>query len=162
MTPRGTGLLARWGSASDLMLDARGAAIRIGILRDEVESIEQGGAHGQGVSAGPSDPTARRAIALARISEEKRAEAEALYEVIDRACDVLYGSDGMSGVASLVDCAHADVLWHRYCGAETWAEVSARCHASVSTCRRMHDTAMNTIDAIGLADSAMGVGHAEA
>lgn len=101
----------------------------------------------------------------ARIDFERRVEArrEADYDLIDRATSVIYGDGqtGMGGIGALMGGAVADVMWWRYCAAESWAVVALSCGYSKSQCRRLCAQGLNACDFFGWANVESGRGCAE-
>ena len=91
-----------------------------------------------------------------------RRRLEEDYELIDVACDVIYGSDqSTGGVGAVLGSAYADALWWRYCAGATWPEVADGCGMSERWCRDAVGVAMDVIDSYGLSRMAEGRGLAE-
>lgn len=125
------------------------------------EGVRAQGYEARGRSGGPADAmraTDRRMDYEARC----RRRLEEDYELIDVACDVIYGSDqSMGGVGAVLGSAYADALWWRYCAGATWPEVADGCGMSERWCRDAVGVAMDVIDSYGLSRMAEGRGLAE-
>lgn len=158
--------LSDYPSARDLFDDARRCAIdadriRLAIIR--MESRE--GARAQTYES--HGRSGHRADAMAqtdaRMDYEGRMRLRQRrdYDVIDLACDVLYGPDQLSGgLSTLLSPAHADAVCLRFCNAETWEAVAAGCGMSVRWCEGAVPRAMELMDAYGLDRVRDGLGLA--
>ncbi|MGR1083956.1 hypothetical protein ACUYFE_08010 [Olegusella massiliensis] len=101
-----------------------------------------------------------------RMDYEKRIRARQSddYELIDSACEVIYGAEqnGAGGVGVLLnDNAYADLLWWRYCAAASWPETAAGCGKSEKWCQYSIKVAFDMIDSYGLERVKYGLGFAE-
>lgn len=154
-------------SARDFFASVREAARdadRISRTIARMESRE--GVHGQSYSpavhGGDHDA---RAATDARMDYERRVHRrrEDDYALIDRACAVIYGADqtGHGGVSALMGPAYADVLWWRFCAAETWKAVAAGTGMSVRWCQCAADAALDQIDSYGMGRMLDGKGMAD-
>ncbi len=102
---------------------------------------------------------------VARMDYERRVQArrEADYELIDRACSVIYGSgqQGLGGIDALIGSAAADVMWWRFCAGATWETVCRECGVKDSWARYTVERALDECDAYGMAAMAQGLGIAQ-
>ena len=84
------------------------------------------------------------------------------YSLIDSACTILYGADGISdGLASIAPSWWADAIYHHYLALRTWEETAALlCYSP----RRVYEcvrSAFELMDANGMAATVNGRGMAE-
>ena len=127
-------------------LDALGER-RLSLGGHGTMAVSGGGADVNGTSA--SVAYLDREAALHRRVEED-------YALLDRACEVIYGTDNDHGIERGVGPTFADVVWHRACGDESWDEVAASTGMSARTCRRYYAVAMDYCDSVGLAGAVDG------
>lgn len=127
-------------------LDALGER-RLSLGGHGTMAVSGGGADVNGTSA--SVAYLDREAALHRRVEED-------YALLDRACEVIYGTDNDRGIERGVGPTFADVVWHRACGDESWDEVAASTGMSARTCRRYYAVAMDYCDSVGLAGAVDG------
>ena len=89
---------------------------------------------------------------------ERRQEED--YRLIDAACSVLYGEDGVSdGLRALVGW-RADAIYYHYLSLWTWAEVGDLLGYSPEHCCREASAAFDTADACGYESVLAGIGQA--
>lgn len=94
--------------------------------------------------------------------ERYRRRLDEDYELIDRACDVIYGADqSTGGVGAILGAAYADALWWRFCAAATWPDVAEGTGMSVRWCKDAVGVAMDVVDSYGLERMSKGLGLAE-
>lgn len=74
---------------------------------------------------------------------------------------VVYGNDCNSGLAALVGSSNADIVWLRYRKSMKWSAVASITGLTVRTCQLNSNTALDVLDAHGLADTIAGLGFAE-
>jgi hypothetical protein len=75
---------------------------------------------------------------------------ERYYDLIDRACVVLYGPDQMTGgLARDKSPAWADVLWWRYCAGAKWSVVARSTGNSERQAQEYVAEALAWIDRVG-------------
>lgn len=159
-----------WASARDLMRAARSASDdydrcerQLLALRARAESLG-GGQAGATSGTHPHDSLERRVVALAdreRDLEGRKARDE---QVIDAACEMLFGGEGSEwreGLSSLVPTFWCEALWWHYLQGETWAQVGRTLNYSASHLKACARQALETADAYGLATVAAGQGIAE-
>lgn len=146
--------------ARDFFESARAASRDAARARAELERMEQRRLS-LGSSAAASVSSSRRdvngtAASIALVDREaalhRRVEED--YRLLDMACEVIYGADGEHGIRRGLGPAYADVVWHRACGDETWAVVSALVGLSRRTCVRYYGVAMDYVDSVGLEGAA--------
>lgn len=68
------------------------------------------------------------------------------YDMIDRGCLVIYGSDEVRGLDSVVSPVWADILWWRYLDDAKWDYIAGVVDYSVRPCQLMRDQALRWID----------------
>ena len=154
-------------SARDIFEEARAAAIDAERTRRSLAAMEaREGVSGQSwevrSSAGSPDPMSGVDARLDR-EREWHARIERDYAVVDHACCILYGAaqDGHGGVAALLSASVADVLWWRYCAAESWRYAADVVGYSESWCHEHAQVAFDLIDSIGVSATIGGLGDAE-
>lgn len=114
------------------------------------------------VSGGDHDRIGRTVASLVDRERELHARVERDYGLIDAACSVLYGRDGMSdGLAVLMPPWVADAVYHRYLALRTWDYVAALMGSSVRHVQTSVRAAFDVMDANGMAATVEGRGHAE-
>ena len=114
------------------------------------------------VRGGDHDHVGRKVAALVDRERELQSRIDADYDLIDAACAVLYGSDGMSdGLASIVPAWWADAVYHRYLGLRSWVEVGRMLDYSDSHVRRAVSAAFDVMDANGMLSTVAGQGGAQ-
>lgn len=116
----------------------------------------------RGRSGVPHDRMAGRVANLIDRTEalEKRLNED--YRLIDSACSILYGADGVSdGLASIAPPWWADAIYHHFLALRTWEQTAALvCYSP----RRVYEcvrTAFELMDAYGMAATVGGGGMAE-
>lgn len=87
-----------------------------------------------------------------RISEDER--------LVAFAESVLYGRDGLGGLACLLGSQAADAVFWRYLGSDTWAACEGACGMSRKTIASLIDSAFDVLDAVGVERAIDGVGIA--
>lgn len=73
---------------------------------------------------------------------------------------VLYGRDGLGGLAHLLGPQAADAVFWRYLGSETWGACEAACGMSRKTISSLIDASFDVLDAVGVERAVDGVGIA--
>lgn len=158
--------LSDYPSARDLFDDARRCAtdadrIRTAIMRMESREGARAQSYGSHGRSGHRADAMRETDRRIDYESRMRLRQQRDYDVIDLACDVLYGADQLSGgLSSLLSPAHADCVCLRYCNAEIWDEVAAGCGMSVRWCEQSVPRAMELMDAYGLDRVRDGLGLA--
>ena len=163
--------MTRWefGSARELFEAAREASrdaerIRRQLLamEDRATSLGGGGLGARVRSTG--DPDRMGARVAAKVDREQqlaRRQTEDL-NLVDRACEVLYGRGGGGGLDRLVPEAWwCDVLWWRYLEGATWEEVGEAVGYSPRRCFDVAQAALDIADAAGAFSAGIGMGVAE-
>lgn len=155
-------------SSRELFEAAREAAIDAERCRRELAEAERhalamcGPSLEPRVMGGNGDRVGNAVAALVDREAELHARVERDYALIDAACEVLYGRDGMSdGLAALMPLWTADAIYHRYLALRTWDETEwlvGRCRSRI---RSQVAVAFDLMDANGMAATVEGRGHAE-
>ena len=131
---------------------------RSSLMMMEAREQAAGSSLGGHVAGGSSDPMARVDDRIDREAMWHRriAEAEA---VLDHATMVVYGReyDERGGIAKGIGSVYADVIYWRYLDRKPWAKVAEMVSATPRTARRMHDMALDYVDAVGIDGAIMGV-----
>ena len=84
------------------------------------------------------------------------------YRLIDSACAVLYGRDGMSdGLSAIAPPWWADAIYHHYLALRTWTETAALLAYSPRHIQECVRAAFDLMDANGMAATVDGTGCAE-
>lgn len=78
-------------------------------------------------------------------------------EIMDAATEVLYGADWMHGLAVLTGQRDADILYFRYLSYESWDRVAQLMGISSHHALRLHNIALDFIDANGIQETADGI-----
>ncbi len=149
-------------SARDWFASVREASLDAERCKRQLSTLERrmhatgGGGFEPRVRGGGSDPDkmGRRVGAYVDMESVLSRRMEDDYELIDRACTVLYGKDqdGRGGVCGERGPTWADVLWWRFCAAETWRNVARSVGYSVRPCQEMCSQALAWIDESGIAE----------
>lgn len=115
------------------------------------------------VRGGERDRIGRDVAAMVDRESELNGRIESDYLLIDTACEVLYGKDGMSdGLAVLVPSPWwADAIYHRFIGLRSWPEVAELLGVTPRAARAGVRAAFDMADGYGLTATVAGVGHAE-
>ena len=111
----------------------------------KAQSYQAGG--GIGGAADPMDSIAKRIDFEGRL-EQRIADAE---EALDEACEVLYGKDGLGGLAKLKGTRYADAICMAYCQAESWSEIAEVMQCSQSWAHELCYAGFMYIDRVGWA-----------
>ena len=91
---------------------------------------------------------------------EKRLDED--YRLIDAACSILYGTDGVSdGLASIAPPWWADAIYHHYLALRTWEQTAALVNYSARRTYECARSAFELMDAYGMAATVGGGGMAE-
>lgn len=146
--------------AREFFDSVRSASADASRARAELEALEERrlslGGHGSSPVSGTRSDVNRTSASIALVDREaalhRRVEED--YALLDRACEVIYGSDNDHGIERGVGTRFADVVWHRSCGGESWGEVAASTGLSVSTVKRYYWAAMDYVDSVGLLGAA--------
>ncbi len=122
-----------------------------------------------GIGGGGFDPRVRStpvydkmgsAVASLVDREQKlRAQQDADYALIDKACALLYGTDNEHGLRSLIGWP-ADALFHHYLALLTWDETAQILGYSASHVRNQANAALDYLDANGELFTTLGIGLA--
>ena len=115
------------------------------------------------VRGGERDRIGRDVAALVDREARLNGRIESDYALIDAACEILYGRDGMSdGLTALVPLPWwADAIYHRYLGLRTWPEVAELLGVTTRNAQKCVRAAFDIADGYGLTATVEGVGHAE-
>lgn len=115
------------------------------------------------VRGGERDRIGRDVAAMVDRESELNGRIESDYLLIDTACEILYGKDGMSdGLAALAPSPWwADAIYHRYLGLRTWPEVAELLGVTARSAQKGVRAAFDIADGYGLTATVAGVGHAE-
>lgn len=157
-----------FSSSRELFESAREAAKDAERCRLQLDELEQRAlsvgspsfdAH---VGGGESDPLGRKVAALVDREAKLHARVEDDYRLIDLACTVLYGHDGMSdGLSSLMPPWVADAMWHFYLGLTKWEDIGRLLMYEPRHLQRGVRTAFELMDSVGLLATIEGHGTAE-
>lgn len=141
-------------AASD---DAERCRSQLKMLEGKMHSIgSQGFEPRVRTSASPDAMERRVGAYVDREAALERRVAED-YDVIDRACLVLYGSDEVVGLDRARSAVWADVLWWRYLDGATWPRVAKAVGYSPRPCQLMRNQAFEWMDAARFMADVMGV-----
>lgn len=158
----------RFASSRELFDAAREAARDAERCRNQLASIERRALRigspslEPRVRGGDHDRIARDVAALVDRETELQAQIDADYDLIDAACTVLYGRDGMSdGLASIAPAWWADAIYHHFLALRPWVEVADLMGCCTSSMRRCVSAAFDLMDAHGMAATVEGRGDAE-
>lgn len=158
----------RFASSRELFEAAREAAIDAERCRNQLASIERRALRigspslEARVRGGDHDRIGRDVAALVDRETELQAQIDADYDLIDAACTVLYGRDGVSdGLASIGPPWWADALYHHYLALRPWVEVGELLGISKSYVGKQASAAFDLMDANGMAATIEGRGDAE-
>lgn len=141
---------------------AREASRDAARAREQLEDLEERrlslGSPGSGsVSGSHADVNGTsRSIALVDREAALHRRVEEDYALLDRACEVIYGTDNDHGIERGIGPSFADVVWHRACGDETWETVAASTGLSRRTCVRYYEAAMDYCDSVGIVGAVEG------
>ena len=159
-----------WTSARDLMRAARAASDdyarcerQMIALRLRAESLG-GGQAGATSGTHAHDSLERRVVALTDRSRDLEGRMERDEQVMDAACEMLFGGEGSEwreGLSALVPTFWCEGLWWHYLQGETWVQVGRTLGYSPDHLMRCARQALETADAYGLATVADGLGIAE-
>lgn len=162
------GCMERFASSRELFSAARGAAKDAERCRRQLDSMERRALHVSGPSfeprirGGNHDRISRDVAALVDREAELHGRIEADYGLIDAACAILYGHDGMSdGLASIAPPWWADAIYYRYLALRTWGEVAELVGYGTRHVQRCVSAAFDLMDAHGMAATVEGRGDAE-
>ena len=157
-----------FASARDLFEAARDAAEDAESCRRQLAAIERKALRVASpsfeprVSGGDPDRIGTDVAALVDREAELHGRIEADYDLIDAACMVLYGRDGMSdGLASIAPPWWADAIYHHYLALRPWVEVGELLGISKSYVSKQAYAAFDLMDANGMAATIEGRGDAE-
>lgn len=168
--PNGGGSIGCGGrmSAREFFESVREAVIDAERCRQQLEGLEhaalalpsgmaelhRGGTPSDRVGDGVAGYVDQEAALYRRVEDD--------YRLIDAACEVLYGHDGMSdGLASIAPSWWADSIYHHYLGLRTWGEIAPMMLYCESHVRRSVGAAFDLMDANGMTDTIEGRMHAE-
>lgn len=128
--------------------------------KTQLEALEQtaqfGSSNGMGERVGGNGGNAVERRTVAYVGQDARLEQRRKrdFELVDRACVLLYGPDQMGGgglcAAEPTDSeTWADILWWRYCAAAAWDTVAYAMKRSVRPCQEHHARALEWMDETG-------------
>lgn len=154
--------------SKELFESAREASRDALRIRDELEHLEartvaMGSpsleAHGRGCRA---DHVAGRVAALVDNSAALERRLEDDYRLIDAACEILYGRDGVSdGLAVLAPAWWADAIYYHFLALRKWEDVAAMLSYSERHVFECVRAAFDLMDAHGMCATVGGRGMAE-
>lgn len=151
-------------SARDAALDYAACERQLIVLRLRAESLG-GGTLAGGTAGTTRDSLERKVVALADRQRDIEGRMARDEQVMDAACDVLYGArreDGVvDGLASLVPSFWCDAIWWHYIQVETWESVSRILGYSPAHIKKCAANALEVADSYGLAATIAGRGIAE-
>lgn len=157
-----------FASARDLFEAARDAAKDAETCRNQLASIERRALRVASpsfevrVSGGDHDRIGTDVAARVDRETELQAQIDADYDLIDAACMVLYGRDGMSdGLASIAPPWWADAIYHHYLALRPWVEVADLMGCGTRHVQHCVSAAFDLMDANGMAATVEGRGDAE-
>lgn len=156
-------------SARDLFEAARQAsrdALRISDELHELDaratSVGSPSLEPRSRGARPCDRMAGKVATLIDRGRVLEARLDEDYHLIDTACSILYGADGISdGLASIAPTWWADAIYHHYLSLRTWEETAALIGYSLRHVYECVRTAFEIMDAHGMAATVEGHGMAE-
>lgn len=125
--------------------------------RTQLEALEKnaafGGSAGMGerVSGDSGNRVERRVVSYVGQGERLEQRRARDFAFIDRACVVLYGPDqqgggGLCKASPKMAGVWADVLWWRYCAAESWDAVANAVGYTARPCQEFNGRALAWID----------------
>lgn len=157
-----------FGSARELFEAARDASLDAAKVTAELDALDEQAARigspsldprGRGTRGG--DAIGRRVAHIIDRQESLERRLGEDYDLIDAACAVLYGSDGISdGLATLAPPWWADAIYHHYVGLRTWDGTAALVLYSKRYVQECVRTAFEIMDANGMAATVAGIGSA--
>lgn len=114
------------------------------------------------VSGGDHDRLARDVASLVDREGKLQSRIDGDYDLIDLACAVLYGDDGISdGLAAIAPPWWADAIYHRYVAARTVPETARLVGYSTRHVQGCVRAAFEIMDANGMVSTIAGQGIAE-
>lgn len=156
-----------YASAREFFNAVREAAIDAERCRVQLEELEEraqslGGTTFEArVRGGTHDRMERNAVAHVDREGELQSRIEDDYRLIDAACWVLYGRDGVSdGLASIAPPWWADAIYHHYLALRKWEDVEPLVLACTSHISRCVNAAFDLMDANGMLATIEGRGTA--
>ena len=156
-------------NSRELFEAAHAASMDAAKISKELEALDERAArvgtpslepHGRGTR--DADPIGRRVAH--KLDREKILERrlEEDYRLIDSACWILYGEDGISdGLASIAPPWWADAIYHHYLALRTWDEVAELVMFSKRYVLERVGAAFDLMDANGMASTVEGRRSAE-
>lgn len=151
-------------TAREFFESAREASRDAERIRNQLRQMEArmhslGGSQLDGsVSSTPEhDKMARRVASYVDRERALERRQEEDYDLIDRACVVLYGNGDVQGLDVAQSAIWADVLWWRYLDDATWGAVARAVGYSIKTCRAMCEQALRWIDESEFCSSLLSV-----
>ncbi len=146
-------------AARDAVRDRESAARQLALM----DSRRRGGSSPLfcGGKGSPKDVNGT-ASNIAYIDAESRMKARMAEDerLVELASTVLYGRDGLGGLAFLLGSQAADAVFWRYLGSDTWAACEVACGMSRKTIKPLIDSAFDVLDAVGMERAIDGVGIA--
>jgi len=155
-----------YADARDFFSAARKASQDADTISRQLAALEHratgmgGGGFEPRVRSTPAHDRMGSAIASLVDREQKlRSELESDYALIDKACNLLYGTDNEHGLRSLIGWP-ADALFHHYLALLTWDETARVLGYSASHVRNQANAALDYLDANGELFTTLGIGLA--
>ena len=138
---------------------------RLTLLRMEAREGARAQTYAERVSVGGERDRMAQTDARMDYEERMRERVEEDYQLLDMACQVLYGREsGKGGVDALMGSAVADCISFRYVDARPWSEVASLLGYSRWSRRSLRDLCQQGFDAIdffGWENVLGGTGSAE-
>lgn len=148
-------------AAKDAALDAERCRRQLDALEQRAQRIGSPSFEAR-VTGGDHDLIGRNVASLVDRERELEARVEQDYDLIDAACAVLYGRDGVSdGLASLMPPWIADAIYYRYLGLRKWDDVAELLMVSPGHIQKRIRVAFELMDSLGMARTVAGCGAAE-
>lgn len=157
-----------FASARDLFEAARDAARDAETCRRQLDRMERKALRVASpsfearVHGGNHDHIGGDVAALVDRETELQGRIDSDYDLIDAACAILYGRDGMSdGLASIAPPWWADAIFHHFLALRPWVEVAGLMGIGRSRLQSGARAAFDLMDATGMAATVEGRGDAE-
>ena len=141
-------------------MDAERIRRQLAAMAEEVPGLGGGGFEPRVRSTPDPDRMAARVAARADQEGRLKARREQDYQLIDAACDLLYGTDNESGLWAIIGWP-ADAIYHHYLALRTWEEVAQMMGYNVRYVYERVNAAFDLADANGYMWTRLGRGLAE-